>query len=633
MASITHTPVMTVGRRLCWGGDSSTKTAEPATARRAWPMIAALVAAMVTPGVVTGQTGRSCNPNGLDSLNTHLASIVRVAARYAPLYWFSPGERYLPTMPFFTAFDGIDNDQDYDSRFEAHTLDFGDPDEVAPLGPDGIPSPIALEDYYAEIDGRRSAVFYTVRDLSRREIQDMWQFLTSDVRAWGRVFPLWRFGWPAGGIDIDRDLLSTLRKGTAFQVIDYFSYFLHDVGLRGHPNDIERFSVVLPKDDDLAERFRLIIGGSTSRRVPNNALLLSGGDARRESGPDARPSVLVEFGSHTSAPDVRPYGIYRPGSDVNWHVGHAWGVRDMQTSFGSPITGSYELWMSETRDRGTSRRLSPPVEDLFLMTGIDQDAAQEKYSLVPFEPLACLFQLSDQIEDVPTGEQIGTAEAIIGLMREYGIWAWEFQGMHDLTEPQKRAAVGAIGRWDEDDVSEAWTDALDVSPSVMFRNHLFPPVFSVLQRPAAYFTQIHVWTTWYPGNALLVEMGYVLPKTYAPVMLPGYFEIRGGAYFQCRNVVNSCFASDRTFALSAVQSGSYSDRLTWYGGLTWVRNRSRIDRDPSVSDFSLSGGLSSAPTLWMKTRIGIRVDIRSTGPSPQNTLWEVQVGIRPFLGR
>lgn len=631
MPSTTHTAVMTVGRCLCRGGDNSTKTAEAVTVRPAWFVIVALGAATLTPGVVNGQTDRSCDPNGLDGLNTHLASSAQVAARYAPLYWFSPGERYLPTLPFFTAFDGIDNDPDYDSRFEGHTLDFGDPDEVAPLGPDGVPSPTALEDYYAEIDGRRSAVFYTVRDLSRREIQDMWQFLASDQQAWGRLFPLWRFGRPAGGIDIDRDILSTLEKDTPFQVIHYFSYFLHDGGLAGHPNDIERFSVVLPKDHDLAERFRLIIGGSTSRRVPNNALLLSGGDARRESGPDARPSVLVELGSHTSAPDVRPYGIYRPGSDVNWHVGHSWGVRDMQTSFGSPITGSYELWMSETRDRGTSRRLYPPVEDLFLMTGIDQESAQEKYSLVPFEPLACLFQLSEQIDDVPTGEQIDAADAIIGMMGEYGIWAWEFQGMSGLTEAQRGAAVGAIGRWHEDEVSEAWTDALDVSPKVMFRNHLFPPVFSVLQRPTAYFTQIHAWTTWYPGNALLVEIGYVVPKTYSPFVFPGYFEIRGGAYFQCRNVVNSCFASDRTFAMSAVQSGSYSDLMTWYGGLTWVRNRSRIDRDPSVSDFSLSGGLSAAPILRMKIRIGIRVDIHSTGPSPQNTLWEVQVGLRPLL--
>jgi hypothetical protein len=48
------------------------------------------------------------------------------ALKFAPILWFADDEQYFPTLPFFSAFDSVDND--HDGKY-----DFDDRDEIAPL--------------------------------------------------------------------------------------------------------------------------------------------------------------------------------------------------------------------------------------------------------------------------------------------------------------------------------------------------------------------------------------------------------------------------------------------------------------------------------------------------------------------
>jgi hypothetical protein len=79
-------------------------------------------------------------------------------------------------------------------------------------------------------------------------------------------------------------------------------------------------------------------------------------------GPDARLplTVLVEEGTHATAPDRNADGLYSPGYDVNRRVYDAWGVRDMKTT-GMLGPHAYRTTMTKLRRAGT-RLLPPDIE-------------------------------------------------------------------------------------------------------------------------------------------------------------------------------------------------------------------------------------------------------------------------------
>ena len=221
-----------------------------------------------------------------------------LAARYAPIYWYGPGERYLPTVPFFTAFDGVDNDGD-------GAVDFADPDEIAPRW-ETLDSLYFVDDAKSTQKIARSAILFRVCDLTADEIQAMWRYVKSDEQAWHRL-------------DLNTDTLAILRQvevtdddgvvivpATAFRVVQYFAFSLHDYGLQGHHYDSELVYVFVPSDTSLAKKFRIVVGGGHTQRIPNNVLVLSGAIAAMHSGVDARPSILVELGDHSSSPDRPP---------------------------------------------------------------------------------------------------------------------------------------------------------------------------------------------------------------------------------------------------------------------------------------------------------------------------------------
>jgi hypothetical protein len=50
------------------------------------------------------------------------------ALEYAPILWFADREEYFPTLPFFSAFDSVNNNRSNSDSLK----DFSDFDEIAP---------------------------------------------------------------------------------------------------------------------------------------------------------------------------------------------------------------------------------------------------------------------------------------------------------------------------------------------------------------------------------------------------------------------------------------------------------------------------------------------------------------------
>jgi hypothetical protein len=280
-----------------------------------------------------------------------------LAERFAPALSFAPGERFFPTIPFFTALDGDGAMGNPDS------VDFQDEYEVAPYLRDSLDHPIdrlhvswqALLDAYhpepqdtsvAKADHhameyalKRVVALYRICSLAPEQNRTIVRYLKSDEQAFERF-------------ETARTLKSILGAEPAFDVIQYFLYYLADWGLQGHPNDIELVSVFFPSNVDhknALDRFRIIVGSGHSPRTPNNVLVLSSYH-RGEIQLEDSTYVMVELGGHSSAPDLRPIGKFTPGLDANWHAYNVWGTRDAQAASGVGFLGKYAQAM--TFDRG-----------------------------------------------------------------------------------------------------------------------------------------------------------------------------------------------------------------------------------------------------------------------------------------
>lgn len=279
-----------------------------------------------------------------------------IAAQFAPILEFAPGERYFPTVPFFTAFDGRDN-----SGIGPGRRDFEDPLEIG-LVKDSLTGKASwslLDSVYRarnEPDGSapadrrrfaldRSVVFYRMCTLTDAQNRTIRRFLVSDEQAWERA---------------EEDFPAAVRNGVIpYLVIQYFLYYVRDQGLQGHPQDIELVSVFLPEDRSLWKRFRIVVGSGHSTRTPNNVLVLSA-DHRGVRQLHDSLFVLVELGGHSSSPDLPPYGRYTPGVDVNWHIYDVWGTRDVQAIAGIGFQGRYTHEMTFERV-GDAVTLYPPT--------------------------------------------------------------------------------------------------------------------------------------------------------------------------------------------------------------------------------------------------------------------------------
>ena len=599
------------------------------------------LAGLVIPQATLAQNNWPCGPTRSDSRLTAEDSVL--AARYAPIYWYGPGERYFPTVPFFTAFDGVDNNGN-------GTTDFADSLEIAP-------SWETLDSLYLDDDDRgtqrigRSAILFRVCDLTRKDIADMWRYVRSDEQAWHRF-------------DIDANVLARLRQraetdddgavvepGTEFRVIQYYAFALADYGLQGHRYDSELVYVFLPKDEDLAEQFRIVVGGGHTDRVPNNVLILSGESARRQSGLNARPSILVELGDHSSSPDMPPYGNFAPGLDANWHNYDLWGTRDVQASSGLGALGPYRAWMTFPRNPSVATRLFPPVladstarRMTAIQFGDDEDITP--YSLLPVEPFADLFARLAKTDSPPTPDQVREIESAMTRIVQLAHRRWRrgagtrfadgFHGFDNLTEQQKIAAVRHMKKWFEPPnplgIHYVWETAHYTQvPSRIFKQHLFRPSLGAMDFPGDYLRQLNFSVAWQP-SAIFLQAGWDVAAFWLPIRIQGYLSLQGGVYTRCADLRGVCF-DDISPAFSMIHTGHYSALLSWYMRASWVPRKAEVDGAIDVSDWLLGGGLALAMSKFVRVRVGLASELRHRSPLLGTTVFEGQIVVQPFHRR
>lgn len=282
-----------------------------------------LLAANLHPAVASTHHDSLCAEFEADSI---------LALEYAPILWFESGEKYFPTIPFFTAFT-------WNPR--AHSRVRLTPELLRPEHSwDGL-----LRAYDAHVRSHAPHpevwVFWDKQTMS---VKDLQRLLSSDRQFHNR----------------SHDYFLLMRQEvTSVAVFRYWMYYLNDTGLQGHPQDIEFVYVFVPvwREELRQERGALprplaVVGAGHTEMVPNNVLLC---DTPLES-----VVILTELGGHASAPDRNGDGALNPGYDANWQAANIWGTRDTQASSGLGAFGNYQSWM--TFPRKPEQRCFPPQE-------------------------------------------------------------------------------------------------------------------------------------------------------------------------------------------------------------------------------------------------------------------------------
>jgi hypothetical protein len=292
-----------------------------------------------------------------------------LAQRYAPVLFFAPGEAYYPTMPVFPAWRGtglqhlettvpLDGDRvSWDSLHVRYLREVHASERAVGKEESKVRPPVP-------------ALFYQLGCLSGGEKRRLLGFLKNDPQAWHRL-----------GVDT---LFANGLEDAEFASITNYHYYIRDGGLEGHAHDSERIVVFRPVSVDpvrtrqrregemdqkqvqarlvsdsirtLPARLVILVGTGHSQTTPNNVLVVRADDAQSLQ----HPSVLIELGGHSSAPDFNRDAAFNPGLDVNWNLaGALWGTRDIQSIGGLAYLGSYKSWMTIPRTRGTFLTLVP----------------------------------------------------------------------------------------------------------------------------------------------------------------------------------------------------------------------------------------------------------------------------------
>ncbi len=530
-----------------------------------------------------------------------------LAARFSPVLRFAPSEPYFPTVPFFYAFDGIDNDRD-------GLVDFEDLDEIAAYNPDDTvhTSWEVLDSRYSDLLTQLSpdprigtpvapvpAVFYRVEDMDEKSRDAMRRYLKKDILGWDRALKT-----KVGTLDLAEQ---------PFKVIEYYFYYVRDKGLLGHPQDIEFTFVFVPADPVLACEARVIVGAGHTDRVPNNVLLLSNElvlGVKNLARDDTLTGVITELGGHSSAPDVPPYGLFRLGVDVNWQANKSWGTRDVQALAQMGYSGAYKPDMTLPRDT-----IYHPV---YLWPRGAEYAYGQDYSLLPAPLFEELYQVLDSVSaGLPSDQWPGMIDTVTVLLESIGslLGREELVGVESLDSLsiQRMAAwnkpmiapKGPEGGVVEPHRGQVWKHSVYTGePTVIYKSHLFPPSMRSIEKPKDFFRLI-TWgfSTW-PGSSHQFQMGFIIPWFVLP------FEVRGFMNLEAGLVTSSDFEGT-AFSLSFTYYNSYFQRVSWYTTGTWLP-----DSDITGSHFTVSAGPSLL--LWMKSNKSLLGPLNalrfSTGP-------------------
>ena len=552
-----------------------------------------------------------------------------LAARFSPVLRFAPSEPYFPTIPFFYAFDGIDNNGN-------GRVDFEDLDEIAAYNPDdtAYTSWEVLDSRYTDLKVQLSpdprfgtpiapvpAVFYRVRDLDGKARDAMRHYLKKDILAWDRAL---------------KTELGTLHlEEQPFKVIEYYFYYVGDKGLVGHPQDIEFTFVFLPADPGLACAARVIVGAGHTDRIPNNVLVLSNELVLGVSNlarDDTLTGVITELGGHSSAPDVPPYGLFKLGVDVNWQANKTWGTRDVQALAQMGYGGAYRPDMTLSRDT-----IHHPV---YLWPRGAEHTYGQDYSLLPAPLFDELYQVLDEVSAGLTPdrwpEMIDTVTvllesigSLLGREELVGVESLDSLSIQRMAAWNKPmiAPKGPEGGVIEPRRGQVWKHSVYTGePTVLFKSHLFPPSMKSVEKPTSIFRLITWGVSTWPGNSHQFQAGFVIPWFELP------FEVRGFMNLEAGLVTSEDF--DRTaFSLNFTYYNSYFQRVSWFTTVTWLP----VD-EITGSHFTVSAGPSLL--IWMRSNKSLLGPLNvlrfSTGPrfrlsggaSGSGVDWEFKLAFR-----
>jgi len=625
-----------------------------------------LLAASGAARTVAGQAS-SC----VAAINGPKTAGQSLAERYAPIYLPMREELYLPTLPFFTAFEdrgalGGMADTSEIARMSPHDASRLDWDHLNRRYIDAkLASDTADRDRDSAFVFSPFVISYHVRRLPAEDQASLWRFLRDDEQAWKRIRWLYSDLGPQGRRSghlwtLDSVEAEMRRHRQGFTVLQYYAYYLSDVGLEGHASDLEPVVVFVP-DSVPASRvnergFRIVVGVGHTNYVPNGVAVLLGDQAQDPDETNAafryRPHILIEFGDHSSAPDLPPYGAFQPGWDVNWHIRFVWGTRDVQASHGTGYVGSYELGMTFPRD--TARQLRPN----FLGASAERKAKKHfPYALIRVALLQCLYQTLETLDSLghadasgrgrrkaPTVSDLTPLVSVLKrLERELPTWnirpyitAFDTVAGGDAEALARFTEVAfAMTRWTAD-LRTAAGDEIENSklrawehhlyrdpPAKAFKAHLFRPTTNGLAGPG-FGGWLHAMIP-HPTFGLMsagryrIGLGVTIPAIESPLSLPGVIELNGGVYGTLFDGLIRRKSEDgdttRTrnwqFATWVTYEDDYGDQLTWFVQLFKVWRRRSID--PDRSSWQVEGGVSFGLNSDPKTRlrIGPRLDLSS----------------------
>jgi len=488
------------------------------------------------------------------------------ALKYAPILWFANDERYFPTLPFFSAFDGVDNDGD-------NKLDFDDRDEIAPFDPAAKDSAKAswdsLKKWYDSLADsakrKMTTVFYRKRATSANKIKDI---LFGDEQLWRRL---------EKKVKADTSFKKYLDSTAPIAVYEYYFYYVNDEGLQGHPHDLERVFIFVPADSPIP--FRIVVGDGHGDATPNNVLVYNM-NGNSDFPPNDRYKshlhILVELGGHSIAPDLKGDGRFDPVVDANWHSENLWGTRDVQAKVGGGATGNYETWMTFPRDSAT--KFFPPDDELNL------PASHGCYRLLPAENFKNLYGLlsntrqtsalmnrsqsylpaapfgfSKQLDKIAARNQKDEGPEKYFLDEQLNFLnevALGYNPANSATKLLKHRGVSPLAFWTKDLTRDLRTTGIPIH-----RPHGFA-----------------LWSEYDKDARLAWKMGLVIN----PKISRGVFELQAGQTFGSRDA-----------ALSALYDWSYRNTWSGYGKISWQRNR------PAISDVTMSFGVSFVPPAYI----------------------------------
>jgi hypothetical protein len=585
------------------------------------------------------------------------------ATRFAPILRFADAEAYYPSVPFFAAMDGEDN------VGTESPIDMSDPEEIAPgLASTGGVVWEELDTMYrgstreepitagmtaqvlppteaaaanpavkAQVSERQrrlnaTSVGYRVCTLDDGETDAVWRFLRSDEQAWRRFrsFDLAEAG---------------LRESSKFLVVEYYLYYVNDAGLAGHPNDTEGVTVfqLLDQRQSGDAQWRgepiIIVGQGHSSLTPNNVSVIMPGDqlglawvqgfrkptiegsTGRGTLEDGFPNILVEFGGHSSSPDLRPYGAFTAGVDINWHLDDVWGVRDIQAVGGTGFGGEYRFGMQFPRS--PSAPVAVPVEDGCKVYREDRSCGS--YALVHIGDLQRLVEAAAASEISNQEFRAFVDSTFKGRFKNFnGFGA-------DASDATVTAARRAFGRWMEKVSLHGkpvdpwryqpwrWKSAKSLSTD-QFKQNLFRPAATGIGSFLDFVRLLTYGVRWETGNQLEPYFGVVIPafaSDRVPIRFPGFLEAQFGLYDDLGD-------GDRppVLAMSMVWNQKYVGNVpvSSYQRVSWIPNRGTALGDTTVANGSLAGGVSLLlpvkkhkkpfdPVNAIRLAVGFRIDL------------------------